>query len=102
MGRFIREGDVIDVTLHADCNAGVVSVIENLIAVAKEPYSEGDFVSFTIVGVFEFDTEVAISQGERVYWHAPSEKATADDGDVTLGIAMTDAEDGKVHVKINV
>jgi predicted RecA/RadA family phage recombinase len=102
MGKFIREGQVIDVVLDADVVAGEVVVInDQLPAVAKSPASEGDLVSLTIEGVFEFDTEVEISQGERVYWDADDEVVTVSEDDLPLGVAMTDDVSGKVHVKIN-
>ena len=93
-GKYVRPGEVVDYTNSGETAiaAGDVVSLSTRIGVAASTIPAGEWGSVSVVGVYELPKgNVAVSQGDAVYFSTSTGKITKTDTDVPAGWAVAGA-----------
>ena len=104
MAIYIQEGKFIDYTpTGGDVAAGsVIKLGDDYFGIAIRNIKNGELGALATSGVFEVDTDAAISAGAKVYWNAGDTKVQAAAiSDYYFGRSVLAAAGGKVKVFLN-
>lgn len=106
MKNFIQEGERINYTIPADTTiaSGDVVVIENLSGIAVTSGTTGDTIAVALEGVYQLakPTNLAINQGDRVYWDTATKRVTKTTTHKPLGTAFATAASSAATVNVRI
>lgn len=102
---YLQHGNMIDYVPPTDMTTDDVVFIGGLVGIPQFPMKSGQAGSLSVDGIYQFDKKegVAVNFGDVVKYCGTTKLAQDSNADLTLGVAVADAEadDFGVKVKIN-
>lgn len=106
MKNFIQEGERINYTIPAATTiaSGDVVVIGNLAGIAVTGGTTGDTIAVALEGVYQLPkpTDLAVTQGDRVYWDTATKRVTKTTTHKPLGTAFASAASSAATVNVRI